>query len=104
MDPSAAALAVVPVEWVATVLGAALVLTALALGAAVLLVLTSAGEGETPVAVPTRVRAVATAFPLPDAQLRPPHRDGLRASRPSRAPPRQSHRPRPTLPAEEPDA
>jgi hypothetical protein len=107
MDPTTAALAAaVPIEMVATVLGAALVLMALGLAGAILLALDSAGRGATDasVGVPVRARVEATVFPRPDAQLRPPPRDGLRASRPSRAPPDQSHRPRPTLPAEEPDA
>jgi hypothetical protein len=96
--------AAVPVEMIVTVLGAALVLMALALAAALLLVLGSAGEGvQTPVPAPVEARVAAT-FPRPAAQLRPPPRGGLRASRPTRAPPDSSIRPRPALPAEEPDA
>jgi hypothetical protein len=104
MEPATALAAAVPVELVVTVLGAALVLMALALAAALLLVLGSAGEGasQTPVPVPVEARVAAT-FPRPDAQLRPPPGDVLRASRPPRAPPTSSHRPRPTLPAEGPD-
>jgi hypothetical protein len=102
--PTTATLAAVPNEMIVTVLGAGLVLMALALAAALLLVLGSAGEGsQTPVPAPVEARVAAT-FPRAAAQLRPPLRDGLRASRPSRAPPDSSIRPRPTLPAEEPDA
>ena len=106
MVPTTAALAAVPTEMIVAVLGAALVLMALALAAALLLVLGSAGEGASqraPIPAPVEARVAAT-FLGAVAQLRPPPRDGLRASRPSRAPPDSSIRPRPTLPAEEPDA